>query len=505
MTKEQNNTLENNDNVRPRGFTSKKNLIFLILVAVLTFAIGGAVLVTGVSNTPENRLSRHMRAAERYLAEMDYERAVIEYQRALEIEPMNVDAILGLADAYIGLGDTDKVIEVLRDGLERTGDDRIRAKLEELEKQTEPPVPSESETIPSEPEESEELPPVPSESEETPSESEESEEPPVPSESKPSSNEPKESESVIGSSSSVNICGVDIDIATTKSLLIYNSDNWDQRYYHRYDYEILYEANSDVVIYLSNDMDVENMKKIRQLSRLQCLRIEYADLSKVNTLAEAVSELTELTELGLYCNEIDDISSLSRLKNLTTLDLAVNKINDISSIKSLTNLKYLYLSGNSINNIDSLKYLTNLEFLEMSGSEISDISSLSSLRKLRYLDLGGNEISDLRPLADLTNLGELYLYHNRISDIRPLSKLKKLSVLNLYHNEIRDIDPLSSLTDLKRLNLGRNEISDIIPLTSLTNLTLLDLWSIENDVEENKERIEWLKEQLPDCDIYLAD
>ena len=150
MADEHNNVPENNGGAKPRGFSSKKNIVFIILVAVLTFGIGSAVIVAGVSNIPANRLSRHMHAAERYMAEMNYERAVIEYQRVLEIDPMNVDAILGLADAYIGLGDVEKAIEVLRDSLERTGDERIRTRLDELEKEEEAPVSLETEDFISE-------------------------------------------------------------------------------------------------------------------------------------------------------------------------------------------------------------------------------------------------------------------------------------------------------------------------------------------------------------------
>ena len=84
------------------------------------------------------------------MTEMNYERAVIGYQRVLEIDPMNVDAIFGLADAYIGMGDMEKAIEILRDGLERTGDERIREKLDELTKAEEPPVSSELEESSSE-------------------------------------------------------------------------------------------------------------------------------------------------------------------------------------------------------------------------------------------------------------------------------------------------------------------------------------------------------------------
>lgn len=65
---------------------------------------------------------------------MNYEQAVIEFQRVLEIEPMNVDAYLGLANTYIGLGNTEKALEILQRGMEVTGDSRLQALIDELTK-----------------------------------------------------------------------------------------------------------------------------------------------------------------------------------------------------------------------------------------------------------------------------------------------------------------------------------------------------------------------------------
>lgn len=96
--------------------------------------MSGAAVAIGVSNSSANRVSRYMGAAERYLSEMNYEQAVIEFQRVLEIEPMNVDAYLGLAEAYLAIEQTDKAIEILKEGLDKTGDERIKNRLDDLRK-----------------------------------------------------------------------------------------------------------------------------------------------------------------------------------------------------------------------------------------------------------------------------------------------------------------------------------------------------------------------------------
>ncbi len=119
------------------NFSFKKNIIIIVIAAVLALGIGGTVIGVNVYNSPGSRVSRYLGAAERYLSEMNYEQAVIEFKNILKIEPMNVDAYLGLADAYIGMGDTEKALEVLREGLEKTGDTSLQAKIDELTKPAE--------------------------------------------------------------------------------------------------------------------------------------------------------------------------------------------------------------------------------------------------------------------------------------------------------------------------------------------------------------------------------
>jgi hypothetical protein len=69
----------------------------------------------------------------RFLSQGNYQEAVIAFRAAIEINPRRADAYLGLADAYLGLGDATSAIAALREGHETTGDDRLSARMEELE------------------------------------------------------------------------------------------------------------------------------------------------------------------------------------------------------------------------------------------------------------------------------------------------------------------------------------------------------------------------------------
>ena len=102
--------------------TSKKILI-IVLTAVIAACLG--IAVAAIINSPSRKVSRGIELAERYLSEQNYEQAVAEYENVLEIDPTNVDVYLGLAEIYEKTGDTDKAVEILEQGVEKTNADRL--------------------------------------------------------------------------------------------------------------------------------------------------------------------------------------------------------------------------------------------------------------------------------------------------------------------------------------------------------------------------------------------
>ena len=68
--------------------------------------------------------------ADRYLDELDYDRAIAAYKEAIKIDPGQVDAYLGLAQAYEESGDIEAAIRILEDGYKETESKRIKKRLE---------------------------------------------------------------------------------------------------------------------------------------------------------------------------------------------------------------------------------------------------------------------------------------------------------------------------------------------------------------------------------------
>lgn len=105
-------------------------VLYIIIAAVIAAAVIFAAARGGMDST--SVLNEKLELGQKYLVELDYSNAVLEFTDAIKIDPKNPDAYIGLAEAYIGTGDTEKAIEALERGYEETGDERIKKMLDEL-------------------------------------------------------------------------------------------------------------------------------------------------------------------------------------------------------------------------------------------------------------------------------------------------------------------------------------------------------------------------------------
>ena len=107
--------------------TKKRKIIYIAIAAAIV--IIAALAIIFMPKTAPQTVTEMLSTAQKYLVEMDYERAIAEFNKVIELDPMNADAYLGLAEAYEKSGDIDKALETLEKGFELTGDERIEAAL----------------------------------------------------------------------------------------------------------------------------------------------------------------------------------------------------------------------------------------------------------------------------------------------------------------------------------------------------------------------------------------
>lgn len=75
----------------------------VIIAGIAALVIAGGIF--GYSKTPGQRLNSCLSLGNRYLNEVDYEQAVTEFSKALEIEPRNEEALKGILEAAARMND----------------------------------------------------------------------------------------------------------------------------------------------------------------------------------------------------------------------------------------------------------------------------------------------------------------------------------------------------------------------------------------------------------------
>ena len=150
------------------------------------------------------------------------------------------------------------------------------------------------------------------------------------------------------------------------------------------------------------------LARLRNLNISDCRGLDGNDL-------EFIAKLTQLQELSLCDDELDDVSvpNLQNLNQLKHAWLYQNRIADdgLASFANLTNLEKLVLFENQITG-EGLKYfakLANLKELYLSENQIADegLQHLANLTKLESLWLGKNQItgSGLEYLSPMATAG----------------------------------------------------------------------------------------------------
>ena len=99
---------------RKKRSTVETVLIIIIAVLFVLIAIVSALLILKpILRDRGGRMAvnRKLRLGNRYLSEMEYDKAVTEFSDVIRIDSKNTDAYVGLADAYTGLGKWSAAVE----------------------------------------------------------------------------------------------------------------------------------------------------------------------------------------------------------------------------------------------------------------------------------------------------------------------------------------------------------------------------------------------------------
>jgi len=183
------------------------------------------------------------------------------------------------------------------------------------------------------------------------------------------------------------------------------------------------------------------------------------------------------TNLWLFSQNISDVTYLTNLTQLTALGLDNNSITDFSPLLALTNLNYLGLGRNPITNYTSLAGFAKLTGLSIEGNSVSSVNFLQGLTSLQNLSIRNNRLRDFSALAGLTNLATIYAASNRLTDIGALTNLPNLSRVELFRN-LLDLSAGSSASGVIRNLQNRGIEVDCLPSNQPPTLFAAPTWYV---------------------------
>lgn len=132
---------ESNKTRKNEGQIVKKRTIIIIAAAATVTAAVGVGIFSWLTrgNAAQAVNATPLSVGEKYLAELNYEKATAALEEAISVEPNNTEAYLALARAYNYMGDIDTARETLENGYAATNSTVIQRRIEELI-QTESPA-----------------------------------------------------------------------------------------------------------------------------------------------------------------------------------------------------------------------------------------------------------------------------------------------------------------------------------------------------------------------------
>ena len=97
-----------------------KRKLITIIIGIEAVMIAAVIVFLFYINSDTVRINRQLELAQRYLLEEDYEQAIAAFEIVIEIDPKNVDAYLGLAEAYVSVDELKNAVRTLEKAAEQT-------------------------------------------------------------------------------------------------------------------------------------------------------------------------------------------------------------------------------------------------------------------------------------------------------------------------------------------------------------------------------------------------
>ncbi len=514
-----------------KPIVSKKCAIITSAVLILLAIAAALIIPTALGKT---NLEKQLDLGRLCLVELDYEGAILAFERAIEIDPNNADAYIGLAEAYLALGRETDARTILDEGLLKTGNDALTRKLAEL-------FPAETETDTEAVTETEPLHIHTYADTWNTSEAEHWLECECGDKTDIAEHSYGEwittteaTEDAEGSKTrSCDICGYEETELIPMLEHIHVYGEWESdTVSHWQECECGEKEGIGEHTFGEWSTTKEATEDAEGSKARSCDTCGYEETASIPVLAHTHAFNTWATDTASHwkvcrcgnttgkenhsyqdwitmpttisqgytthiCNTcgyryvdsyvdpiVEKTGPLLQVAdpNLqSALNMLIIKINAtdnrlyVSDFENVSSIVLPWYNISDLSGIEQFSDFSAMNIFDFSCNQIKDVSPLADFKYLTELHLNNNQISDISPLKNLTNLKLLNLSINRFSDVTALANLTKLTNLDLGFNQITNVSPLANLGNLATLNLSSNQISDILPLSNLANLVDLNL------------------------------
>ena len=184
-----------------------------------------------------------------------------------------------------------------------------------------------------------------------------------------------------------------------------------------------------------------------------------------------ISELSQITKLNIYAEDIEDISIISSMPKLEYLSLSSNNISSLSALSDCIYLREIYLRNNNISSFEELnhlRHLFNLKVLWLEGNPICDDNLyrkkvLNILPQVISLDNKSRILKRERANVKVRNQSEQKRARNGLDfNLKDISRSQRKKILMRrvfsYYNDEDERTEKKEIETLNNISLKHNNI-----------------------------------------------
>ena len=120
------------ENPYPKKKSKTKKIIIITIIALLVLAGAAVAVIKYMDSRTSEKYDVKMNAVDKYMNDLDYEKAEASYLSAIKIDPKQSQPYVKVADVYIEQEDYEKAEKILEKGEKNAGGKKIRKKLRQV-------------------------------------------------------------------------------------------------------------------------------------------------------------------------------------------------------------------------------------------------------------------------------------------------------------------------------------------------------------------------------------